>query len=51
VIADATGSAALASAPPMGWMSWNVFARDLSEEVVLHAEAMLTPGCAMRATN
>ena len=44
---DATESPApaLAPVPPMGWMSWNAFGRDLSEESVLqNADAMVRLG-------
>lgn len=35
----------LALTPPMGWMSWNAFGRDLSEEAVLgNAQAMVRHG-------
>lgn len=35
----------LAPTPPLGWMSWNAFGRDLSEEAVLgNADAMIALG-------
>ncbi|MGO9181416.1 MAG: glycoside hydrolase family 27 protein [Candidatus Limnocylindrales bacterium] len=44
-MADSGSPIALAPLPPMGWMSWNAFGYDLSEEVVLAtADAMLQSG-------